>query len=240
MEKECIILSGGLGTRLKSVVPDLPKSMAYIDGKPFLWYLVKYFLKQDVTQFVFALGYKHEAIEAYLASDDSPFAHTKAQYKISIENEPLGTGGAIQKAIGLAENENVIIANGDTMFEVDLDDLESFHIRSNALCTLALKPMKDFERYGVVELDQRNQVVDFKEKQFYAEGDINGGVYWLHVQRFLQLDFPEKFSFEKDFLEMQTNKNLLFGLVQKGYFIDIGIPEDYEKAQTELPKLFGK
>lgn len=239
MEKECIILSGGLGTRLKSVVPDLPKSMAYIEGKPFLWYLVRYFLAQNVTKFIFALGYKHEAIEGYLSSENSPFFQTDAQYKISIESEPLGTGGAIQKAVKLVESQDVIIANGDTLFEVDIEEISFFHTEKKSLCTLALKPMQDFERYGVVDLDDKSVVVNFKEKQFYASGNINGGVYVLNVPSFLKLAFPEKFSFEKDFLEKNTHQQL-FGLVQDGYFIDIGIPEDYEKAQTELPKLFSK
>ncbi|PZP51401.1 MAG: nucleotidyltransferase [Pseudopedobacter saltans] len=240
MEKECIILSGGLGTRLKSVVPDLPKSMAYIDGKPFLWYLVRYFLSQEVTTFVFALGYKQEVIEAYLSSSDSPFSNTDAQYKISVENEPLGTGGAIKKALMLTKCPNVLIANGDTMFQVDTTALLDFHNQQQSLCTLALKPMVDFERYGFVEIDGKNKVTDFKEKQFYEKGNINGGIYALDVDRFMQMDFPEKFSFEKEFLEPQAAQGSLFGLLQNGYFIDIGIPEDYERAQTELPALFSK
>ncbi|MFT4203669.1 MAG: nucleotidyltransferase family protein [Chitinophagaceae bacterium] len=240
MATECIILSGGQGTRLRSVVADLPKSMATIAGKPFLWYLVQYFLRQGVATFIFALGYMHEAIEAYLSSEDSPFFHTNAQYKISVENEPLGTGGAIQKAAHLAETENVFIANGDTLFEIDADVLKKAHETTKALCTLALKPMKDFERYGVVELDESNQVVNFKEKQYYAEGNINGGVYMLNAHRFLQLGLPEKFSFEKDFLEQQADHNTLFGILQNGYFIDIGIPEDYGRAQAALPPLFGR
>lgn len=238
VDRECIILSGGLGTRLRSVVPDLPKSMAYIDGKPFLWYLVRYFLRQDVTHFVFALGYKHEVIEAYLASEDSPFHNTIAQYKISVETEPLGTGGAIQKACALTKNVQVIVANGDTMFDVDIEALEDFHLSQKSLCILALKPMTDFERYGVVILDEEGRVADFKEKQFYSEGNINGGVYLLDVPPFLELHFPEKFSFEKDFLEGHAGKHTLSGLIQERYFIDIGVPQDYEKAQHELPLLF--
>ncbi len=240
MEKECIILSGGLGTRLKSVVPDLPKSMADIDGKPFLWYLVQYFLQQQVTQFIFALGYRHEAIEAFLSSADSPFRNTKARYKTAIEKEPLGTGGAIRNAAALAGTTTVAIANGDTFFDVDTEALGNFHALSGSLCTLALKPMEDFGRYGVVELGKNSEVVNFREKQYYPEGNINGGVYMLDAPAFLQLGFPEKFSFEKDFLERQTDKKSLFGLVQDGYFIDIGIPEDYRRAQTELPLLFSK
>lgn len=94
--------------------------------------------------------------------------------------------------------------------------------------------MKDFDRYGVVVLDANNKILSFKEKQFYHEGLINGGVYALNVPSFLQLPFPEKFSFEKDYLEQYYTSKNMYGIIQNKYFIDIGIPEDYEKAQKEL------
>ncbi len=117
--------------------------------------------------------------------------------------------------------------------------LGKFHAEKKSACTLALKPMKDFDRYGVVELNEDSSVRSFKEKQFYQSGLINGGVYALNVASFLKEDLPEKFSFEKDYLEKNVNsfnqaQPKLYGSVQDEYFIDIGIPEDYERAQTEL------
>lgn len=229
---QAIILAGGLGTRLRSVVNDLPKCMAPVAGKPFLHYVIQHLLGQGVDQFIFSLGYLSESIEAFLAED-----YPLLNYQLSIEEEPLGTGGAIQLAAKKATEKNVLILNGDTLFAIDAKQLFDAHINKLADCTLSLKPMKNFDRYGVVELDNKNAVVSFKEKQFYAEGCINGGVYALNITEFLQEGLPEKFSFEKDYLEKKAGQSLLFGVVQDQYFIDIGIPEDYERAQREFSNM---
>ena len=110
----------------------------------------------------------------------------------------------------------------------------AFHLQHNASCTLALKPMHEFERYGVVEINQFGCIQSFKEKKYYQQGLINGGVYALDVAHFLELEFPEKFSFEKDYLEKYYSSRKMMGLVQDAYFIDIGIPEDFEKAQQDM------
>lgn len=159
MISEAIILAGGLGTRLRSAVPDLPKSMAYISGKPFLSYVIDYFHHQGINRFIFSLGYKHEVIEEFLNAN-----YPALNYSCSIEDEPLGTGGAIRKACTLSHAENVIILNGDTFFEVDIDSLARFHVERNALCTLVLKPMANSERYGVVEIAPDGRIISFREK----------------------------------------------------------------------------
>ncbi len=224
-----IILAGGLGTRLRSVVSDLPKCMAPVNGKPFLSYVIDYFQQQGITDFIFSLGYKHEVIEEYL-NDQYPLVNI--QY--SIEKEPLGTGGAIKKACSLVNDENVFITNGDTLFKANVSSLKTFHQQKNADCTLALKPMKDFDRYGVIELNEDNSIQTFNEKKYYESGLINGGLYMLHVKSFLSESFPSTFSFETVYLEKYYNQHKMFGLIQDEYFIDIGIPEDYERAQKEL------
>lgn len=229
---QAIILAGGLGTRLRSVVSDLPKCMAPVAGKPFLHYVIEYLKNQGIKKFIFATGYKSEAIENWLQSNLS-----SGSYQLSTEQEPLGTGGAIKLACKKATEENVLIVNGDTLFNVHINEIEQPHFNKKVDCTLALKPMKDFDRYGVVELKEDNTISSFKEKQFYESGLINGGVYLLNVQSFLNEQLPEKFSFEKDYLEKLYNNRKFFGLIQNQYFIDIGIPEDFEKAQTELPHI---
>ncbi len=229
MIKEAIILAGGLGTRLRSVVADIPKCMAPVSGKPFLYFVTEHLLNQGIDKFIFALGYKSEMIIEYL-NDQYPLL--SKQY--STEEEPLGTGGAIKLACSLTTEKNILILNGDTLFKIDAGILSFFHNKFGADCTLSLKPMHDFERYGVVELNNNASVASFKEKQQYKTGLINGGVYELNVSAFLQEDLPQKFSFEKDYLEQYYHKRKMYGVVQDEYFIDIGIPQDYEKAQQDL------
>lgn len=226
---EAIILAGGLGTRLRSVVPDLPKCMAPVNGKPFIAYVIDYLQKQGVEKFILSLGYKHEAIIAFI---NEQYSTLPVQY--SIEEEPLGTGGAIRYACIKTSVDNVIVTNGDTLFKADIAEVVSLHTLNNADCTLSLKPMKNFDRYGVVELNEDNSIKSFKEKQHYEDGLINGGLYVLNTKSFLSAYLPLKFSFEKNYLEPFYKEKKMYGVVQDAYFIDIGIPEDYTRAQKEL------
>lgn len=233
MIKECIILAGGLGTRLRSIVSDLPKCMAPVAGKPFLAYVIDNLIKEEIEKFIFSVGYKSESIIEFVNTE-----YSKYSIQYSIEKEPLGTGGAIKLACSKSSEKNVLALNGDTLFSINISKLSKFHQLKNADCTLCLKPMQNFDRYGVVELDNNNTITSFKEKKFYEKGLINGGVYALTTDKFLEEELPEKFSFEKDYLEKKVNAETyaktISGFVQDEYFIDIGIPEDYERAQTEL------
>ncbi len=226
---EAIILAGGLGTRLKDAVPNLPKCMAPVARRPFLFYVINYLRSQGIEKFIFSLGYKHEVIEAYL---DDQFS--TLNFQCSIEAEPLGTGGGIKLACEKTTEKNVLVVNGDTLFKINSDKLSAFHNRMKANCTLSLKPMQNFDRYGVVELNEDHSIKNFKEKQFYKSGYINGGVYVLNVPGFLKIPFTARFSFENDYLEKFFKQLNMFGVVQNEYFIDIGIPEDYARAQKEL------
>lgn len=224
-----IILAGGLGTRLRSVVSDLPKCMAPVAGKPFLYFVMEHLLSQGVDKFIFSVGYKSDMIIDYV---NEQYPGINKQF--SIEAEPLGTGGAVKLACSLVTEKNVLVLNGDTLFKIDVECVSGFHSSCDADCTLSLKPMNNFDRYGVVELNEDAAVASFKEKQFYQSGLINGGVYALNVTSFMQEDLPQKFSFEKDYLEACFDKRKMFGIIQDAYFIDIGIPEDFERAQFEL------
>ena len=223
---EAIILAGGLGTRLRSVVSEVPKCMAPVDGRPFLQYMLEWLSRYDVSHVVLSVGYLKEVIFSFMDSRACPF-----EISYAVEEEPLGTGGGIRLALTKCREDRVIVLNGDTFFDVDLEAL-SF----SAPVTLALKPMRDFDRYGAVDWDGE-LVTGFHEKAACAEGLINGGVYALVRS---QLDFafyPKRFSFEKDLLEPLADGHLVAGQVQDGYFIDIGIPEDYARAQRELPEI---
>ena len=229
MIKEAIVLAGGLGTRLRDAVPDLPKCMAPVAGKPFLVHVINALRMQGVEHFIFSLGYKAESIIDFLKE-----AYPKLSYTTVIEDTPLGTGGAIQLALKESTTNQVLVANGDTLFKIDLASMEHLHNNNGAACTLALKPLTHFDRYGVVEIDKKQRISSFREKQFYVEGLINGGIYLIDKSKFLEQDFPERFSFEKDYLETHFSKAVFMGSVQEGYFIDIGIPEDFEKANVDL------
>ncbi|MDQ3015144.1 MAG: HAD-IIIA family hydrolase [Bacteroidota bacterium] len=229
MIKEAIILAGGLGTRLKDEVPDLPKCMAPVAGHPFLTYVIRHLLSEGIEHFIFSLGYRHEVIEEYLQSQ-----YPYLNYSVSIETQPLGTGGAILLAMSHTSTRNILVVNGDTLFKIDVDELSDKHMQSQAACTIALKPMTSFDRYGVVEIDSHYRALSFQEKSFRESGNINGGVYVLNKVEFLHHEFPSIFSFEKNYLESLVSSVVITGVIQETYFIDIGIPADFQKAQVEL------
>ena len=228
MINEAIVLAGGLGTRLQAVVPDLPKSLAPVAGKPFLAYLLDYSKKQNIQKFIFALGHKTEQIEAFVKK-----YLPEGTYTFSVEGEPLGTGGAIYKACKLASTPNTIVINADTFFGISFQNLSIIHELRKAACTMSLKPMTSFNRYGAVEI-HKQVITGFSEKKHHASGLINGGVYALSTEAFLQKSFPAVFSFEKDYLEKEFSGRQIMGMISDAYFIDIGIPEDYQRAQEEL------
>lgn len=232
MTKECIILAGGFGTRLQSVVKYVPKCMAEVAGKPFLFYLLKYISKQNFDHIILSLGYKSEIIIDWLNKQN---LQTKISYVE--EQEPLGTGGAIKFAFNEVVSEEAVIINGDTFFNINTNQLYNFHQINNADITIALKPMINFDRYGSVQINDQNRIIRFNEKQFCEKGLINGGIYLIKKEIFDNTDLPQKFSFEKDILEGEVNKIAMYGDIQDTYFIDIGIPSDYEKADKDFAKI---
>lgn len=231
---ECIILAGGLGTRLRGVIGEQPKCMAPINGQPFLYYLLQYLETQGCTKLILSLGYRHEVVTDWIRQQSCSF---KVDWVI--EQEPLGTGGGIRLALTAATDKEVFILNGDTFFDVSLEDMQAYHQQQPATteATLALKEMRDFERYGTVSL-AGNTITAFEEKRPRTEGLINGGVYLVNRAAFLTRQFPDKFSFEKDYLEAFVAQHLFSGYTCGGYFIDIGVPEDYDKAQQDFKELF--
>ena len=226
---EAIILAGGFGTRLQSVVKDVPKPMADINGRPFLAYLFDYAISNGVERVVLSVGYKREVIERYFGN-----SYKGAKIEYCVEDSPLGTGGAIKMALGMCMDKNTLVLNGDTFFAVNLSSFADAHNKTTSLVSLALKPMECFDRYGCVALDG-DTVVSFEEKKYCDSGLINGGVYLLNRDILPTLNcLPDIFSFEKDFLESKIADIRPYGFIDNGYFIDIGIPEDYERAKEEL------
>ena len=202
------------------------EAIILVAGRPFLAYLLEGLARGGVTRVVLSVGHLREQVIAFMESRPWPF-----QVDYAVEETPLGTGGGIRLALSRCQEDKVLVVNGDTLFDVDIASL-SF----DAPVTLALKPMRDFSRYGAVELEPDGLVKAFREKAPCAEGLINGGVYAI-LRSLLSMDhLPEKCSFETDVLQPLAAAGQVAGVVQDGYFIDIGIPEDYAKAQVELPE----
>ncbi len=232
---EAVILCGGKGTRLKSVLVDLPKPLAPIGDEAFLSILMKYLCRQGVKRVILATGYMHEAIEAAYGNS---FAGMEIVY--SRELTPLGTGGAVAMALRNARSENLLVLNGDSIIKFSLAETAKryFEIKNNfpdiAFPTLlTLKQMENVDRYGAVAFED-GQIKAFEEKAFRKKCFINAGVYILNKETFRDKALGEVFSFEKDFLEQEVKKGSLFGIESKGFFIDIGVPEDYALARDIL------
>ncbi len=229
---DAIILAGGLGTRLRSVVSELPKCMAPVCGEPFLSYLLKYLSKySEIDNVILSVGYLRESIFLWIDEHkmEYPFSITYA-----VEETPLGTGGGIKLAMKQMKSNEVIIVNGDTFFDVDIHDFLKMSRLSSATLNVALKYLHDFDRYGSVDVDVSNTIIAFNEKKHCDDGLINGGIYYADMRRFPLEIIPDCGSFEKEVLEKEAVKKHLQGYISDGYFIDIGIPEDYDKANVEL------
>ncbi len=222
---EAIILAGGFGTRLSHIVSDVPKPMAPVNNKPFLEYIFNNLSKYNLSKIIMAVGYKSNLIKEHFGDS---FKEIKIEY--SEELTPLGTGGAIKKAVSICRDKEIFIINGDTFFDVDLRNMKEIHRDSSCDITIAVKEMKHFNRYGTVIIEN-NRITKFIEKQDVDRGKINGGVYLINRNIFENLD-DKVFSFEQTILE--SLKYTMCAYESNGYFIDIGIPEDYYKAQEDF------
>jgi D-glycero-alpha-D-manno-heptose 1-phosphate guanylyltransferase len=231
-KKEAVILAGGLGTRLREAVADMPKSMALVGGKPFLTFLLDQLCLYRITKAIVAAGYMHEHIVSHFGRR---YKDLKLEY--SVENEPLGTGGALLRAVEIVTSDSFFVLNGDTLFNIDLEKFRKYFLYSNASLSVALKRMQDFDRYGSVTLED-DRIVSFNEKKYCSAGVINGGVYIMRKDWIIRNAPGEKFSFEKDIMERRVPNDIITGFISDAYFIDIGIPEDYERANNDFPLKF--
>ncbi len=228
---QAIVLAGGLGTRIRGAIShDIPKPMAPVAGKPFLEYLLNYLSQNKIEHVTLSVGYKHESISNHFGTH---FGGMDLLY--AVEEEPLGTGGAIRLAMHMMPDngDQVLLLNGDTLFPVEIKKLLSFHSQANAGITLALKHLSDCSRYGSVGLSEGGEITAFREKQSQSQGLINGGVYIINKSIITEADLPAKFSFE-NFLAEKLGDLDMYGMRFDQYFRDIGIPEDYHIIQDEI------
>jgi D-glycero-alpha-D-manno-heptose 1-phosphate guanylyltransferase len=224
-----LILAGGKGTRLQSMVSDVPKPMAPIEGKPFLNFVLSYLKGFGFRKMILLTGYKSEVIRDFFV--DGKSMGLDVQY--INEDQPLGTGGAVRQALLQGKDERYLILNGDTFYGIDY---EKFISRCDSPVNIALHHVQQTGRYGTVVLDEDEKIKAFSEKNSsISEGLINAGVYLIDRQ--LVAYIPEGFSsLETDIFPKLIQEKLVKGVSMQGEFIDIGIPEDYLRAQKEIPK----
>ena len=233
MFKDAVILAGGFGTRLSHVVSDVPKPMAPVYGRPFLCYLLDRLADAGIQRVVLATGYMHEVIETYFGT-----MYRGLEIIYSNEDQPLFTGGAIRQAAEKIQSEDFVVLNGDTLFDIDFQQLYDFHTSHDAHLSIALRRVEDTGRYGAVTCEN-DRIVAFHEKtDSQGAGDINGGIYAINRAWLLNQDLPTKFSFEKELMQPLAGDPHFYGLSFNDYFIDIGVPEDYFRAQQEFKTLF--
>jgi D-glycero-alpha-D-manno-heptose 1-phosphate guanylyltransferase len=225
---EAIILAGGLGTRLRGVLPDLPKAMAPIRGRPFLALLLDQLAGAGFRRVILAVGYRHEAIRRYFGERQD-----RVDLRYSVETEPLGTGGAIRLALGQADSPQTFVLNGDTYAEVDYASMLLAHRTAAVALTVAVHEVADVGRYGALDVCD-GRIRGFLEKGRGGPGMINAGVYLLSTGLLAGYDLPGAFSFETDFLMRYVHDLRPLAFATGGTFIDIGVPEDYARAQALL------
>lgn len=230
--REVIVLAGGFGTRLAHVVPDVCKPMAPVAGRPFLRFIMDQLAAAGFDRVVVADGYRREQIEGFFGP-----AYRGMAVEYSPEETPLLTGGAVKRALSRCESDWVFVLNGDTWLNVDFAAMEAAAADApdNVSAVIAVKRMRDFDRYGTVDVDAEGALTAFHEKRPCEEGLINAGVYLL--RRDALDDMPEKFSLESDYFERVVGAGALRAVECPGGFIDIGVPGDYELAQTMLAPL---
>ena len=231
MISTAIVLAGGLGTRLKGALKGLPKPMALIRERPFLEYQMDFWISQGVTKFILSVGYLNHIIIDHFGD-----SYRTASIDYFVEDEPLGTGGALLLAAqGL--KETFLVLNGDTFFEVNLNDLCLFHNKHNAEWTMSLFRSKDLDRYMGVDLEDNGEILSLQSGGNELTLLANGGVYLVNPSPLKRLNYKPyiKSSLENDLLpKFISLGGGLYGFESSGKFIDIGVPEDYYRAQKIL------
>lgn len=222
---QAILLAGGLGTRLRAVLPDLPKPMAPVAGRPFLAHVLDALVEAGFESAVLAVGYRFEAIRDHFGT-----AYRGMRLDYSVEASPLGTGGAIRLAADLTTADPVFVLNGDTYLELDYHAMLAAHRASGARLSVAVCDVADVGRYGSLEVES-GRIVGFREKGRSGPGLINAGTYLVSAEVMARIPPGRAHSFEQELLMPLVAEIRPLAYVTRGLFIDIGVPEDYARAQ---------
>jgi len=229
---EAVLLAGGFGTRLRQVVPDVPKPMAPVAGRPFLEIVLTNLAKKGFNRVVLSLGYLADKVVSHFGEN---FAGMELVYEI--EQIPLGTGGALRAALMRCQADHVFVFNGDTFLDLEVVKLEAYW-RSQLFPIIVAREVTDTERYGRLNiLDGR--VFGFGVKGTSGKGLINAGCYVFPKDFLNEFPLGKAFSLEADFLTRAVIQQRIDVFVTQGYFIDIGVPEDFARAQIELTGIVG-
>jgi D-glycero-alpha-D-manno-heptose 1-phosphate guanylyltransferase len=223
---EAIVLAGGLGTRLREIVADLPKAMAPVNGRPFLAYLLDGLIAARFDTAILAVGFMSEKIRGHFGD-----RYRSLPLRYSVETEPLGTGGAIKLAMTHVGTSTVFVANGDTYLELDYGAMLADHQRARSCLTVAVQTVSEAGRYGALDIDA-GHIRGFLEKGRSGRASINAGVYLMSRDLLDRYPFPAAFSFESDLLMPHVKEIAPLAFQTQGIFIDIGVPEDYARAQA--------
>lgn len=224
---EAIILAGGFGTRLRHVVSDVPKPMAPVAGRPFLEILLTNLAQKGFQRVILSIGFMAEKISGHFGKN---YAGMELAY--AVENEPLGTGGAIRLALTACSFDHAFVFNGDTYLDLEIEQVEQRWKQGGHLIVVG-KQIEDTSRYGRLIVKDR-QITAFAEKGSAGCGLINAGCYVLATNTLNQFTLYESFSFEADYLALEVKRSMIEVFVTNGAFIDIGVPTDYSLAQTML------
>jgi NDP-sugar pyrophosphorylase family protein len=230
-ELDAVILCGGLGTRLRSVVNDRPKPMADIDGRPFLELLLGSIAKYGFRRFVLCAGYMADSITDFFAGKRLPF-----EIVVSRESQPLGTGGALRNAAQLIKSDPFLVANGDSLCAVDLNDFLAFHVLKQAAISLCVAKMRKSTGYGTVVVGPNSRILGFSEKaKATGPACCNAGVYLFSQEALSLIPAGKAFSLEHELFPALAEK-ALYGYLSNADILDIGTPRRYEKARRLLKK----
>jgi len=232
MLKQALILAGGRGTRLKRLTRKIPKPMLLVNGNPFITYLIHNLQQQGIKKILISTGYKANYIESFFSNQ----LLKDVEINCIAEPEPLGTGGALKFASSYLDSEFLVL-NGDTLFDIKFIELDDLISKStDGIASIALRHDYDKSRYGQVVTDGK-YVVRFSEKEskkLSSGALINGGIYSMSSKVLKYI--PEGYSsLEDDIFPVLASKRILLGKIFNGYFIDIGVPDDFKRLQVELP-----
>lgn len=239
---QAIILCGGKGTRLRSVIGEAQKTMTVIAGEPFVVNIIKYIKKYGIDDIIFATGYKCDEVEKFFGKD----YYFGMRVSYAKETEPLGTGGAIRNAFSLIKDENILILNGDTLFPAEIDLLRKVHENYNSDLSIACKSIEEKSRYGTIKFkrlekldrDIRGGIIEsFDEKieeKVVDESFINGGIYIVKKSLIETIESGKMISFEKELIPKWLKEGkIISGIISEEKFIDIGTPESLKNFIDE-------